>query len=452
MNTQSELWNKVLEYIKSKINDTVYSVWFTEIRMLSFEAGTARLLFPSKFTKDTVRHEYDKLIHEAFKAVCGFNVEIEYLDVDEDVISYTPTTKNLSSYDIEDLKNSNFTFENFISGPSNKFAYTAAKAVASNPGGILNDGVNITDYNPLFIYGASGLGKTHLLNAISFEIKNNYPDLTIKYISAEQFANEFIAALGEKTVNEFHDKYRKNIDVLLVDDIQFIAGKTQTEEEFFHTFNSLVENGKQVVLTSDRPPKEIHSLTDRLRSRFVSGLLADIQTPEFETRCAIIKRKAQLLNFQIDDNVVEFIADKIKSNIRQLEGITKKLHAMCTFGEPIAPTIAVAQTAIKDIVVNDIPPLPVTIKRIVDEVSRTTGISVEDIYSKKRTANIANARKMTFYIIRNVTDMGYAQIGKEFKKDHTTVMYNIQEMEKIIANNSSINSQVLDIINNIKDE
>ena len=448
MNSMSDLWKSVLDYIKNNINETVYNVWFADIEILDFKNGIANLLFTSDFKKKTVYHEYDSLIREAFKAVCGFECEIEYTCIDE--ISSRPNM--LTNVDLEDLRNSTFTFENFISGPSNKFAYTAAKAVASNPGGILNNGANLTDYNPLFIYGASGLGKTHLLNAISHEVSEKYPDLVIKYISAEEFANEFIVALGDKTVNEFHDKYRDNIDVLLVDDIQFIAGKTQTEEEFFHTFNALVDNGKQVVLTSDRPPKEIHSLTDRLRSRFVSGLLADIQTPEFETRCAIIKRKAKLLNFNIDDAVVEFIAEKIKTNIRQLEGITKKLHAMCTFGEPVSPTISTAQTAIKDIIVNDIPPLPVTIKRVVDEVSRTTGVSVEEIYSKKRTANIANARKMSFYIIRNVTDMSFSAIGDEFNKDRTTVMYNIEEMEKILSSNSTLNSQVLDIINNIKDE
>ena len=448
MNSMNELWNSVLDYIKNNINETVYNVWFSDIEILDFNNGSAELLFSSDFKKKTVYHEYDSLIREAFKAVCGFECEIKYVCIDE--ISSKPNT--LTSIDLEDLRNSTFTFENFISGPSNKFAYTAAKAVAANPGGILNNGANVTDYNPLFIYGASGLGKTHLLNAISHEVSEKYPDLVIKYVSAEEFANEFIVALGDNTTNEFHEKYRNNIDVFLVDDIQFIAGKTQTEEEFFHTFNALVDNGKQVVLTSDRPPKEIHSLTDRLRSRFISGLLADIQTPEFETRCAIIKRKAKLLNFTIDDAVVEFIADKIKSNIRQLEGITKKLHAMCTFGEPVAPTIAIAQTAIKDIIVNDIPPLPVTIKKVVDEVSRTTGVSLEDIYSKKRTANIANARKMSFYIIRNVTDMSYSAIGEEFNKDHTTVMYNIEEMEKKLASNSSLNSQVLDIINNIKDD
>lgn len=448
MNSMDELWNGILEYIKSKINETVYKVWFEDIKMLDFNNGTAQIVFQSNFKKKTVHHEYDSLLHEAFKAVIGFDCEIEYLSVDE----ISAPQNVLTSFDLEDFRNSTFTFENFISGPSNKFAYTAAKAVAGNPGGILNNSENITDYNPLFIYGASGLGKTHLLNAISHEVSEKYPDLVIKYVSAEKFLNEFIEALESKTVNEFHDRYRNNIDVFLVDDIQFIAGKTQTEEEFFHTFNSLVESGKQVVLTSDRPPKEIHSLTDRLRSRFVSGLLADIQSPEFETRCAIIKRKAQLLNFTIDDSVVEYIADRVKSNIRQLEGITKTLQAKCTFGDQKTPTIAIAKSAIDEIVIDNTPPLPVTIKRVVDEVSRTTGISVEDIYSKKRTASISTARKMTFYIIRNITDMPYTAIGEEFNKDHTTVSYNIEELEKILASNSTLNSQVLDIINNIKNE
>ena len=445
MNNMFDLWNGVLDYCKSKINGTVFNVWFSEIDIIAFQEGEATVMFPSRFKKNTVVHEYDYLIKEGFKEVCGFVPVINYT-CPEDMIS----EEEMENFILNDTRGELLTFENFIDGPSNKFAYTAAKAIAHDPGGQMSIGNNVANYNPLFIYGASGLGKTHLLHAIRYEVEKNYPDLRVVYVKTEEFANEFIEALGEKTVNEFHEKYRNNIDVFLVDDIQFIAGKTQTEEEFFHTFNALVDNGKQVVLTSDRPPKEIHSLTDRLRSRFVSGLLADIQYPEFETRCAIIKRKAELLHFDMDDNVVEFIAEKIKSNIRQLEGITKKIQAVCTFSEQ-TPTIAIAQNAIKDIL-NDIQPLPVTIQKVVEEVSRTTGVSPEDIYSKKRTANIANARKMCFYVIRNVTDMSFAAIGEEFKKDHTTVMYNIDEMEKMLAANTTLNAQVLDIINNIKDE
>ena len=276
--------------------------------------------------------------------------------------------------------------------------------------------------------------------------------MKIKYIKAENFANEFIASLGRKNVDEFHDKYRNNIDLFLVDDIQFIAGKTQTEEEFFHTFNSLIDNGKQIVLTSDRPPKEIKSLTERLCGRFESGLMADIQPPEFETRCAIIKRKAQLLDLDMSEhnNVVEYIAQNIKSNIRQLEGITKKLQVLCKFSE-CEPTIALAQAAIKD-VQNDTRPIGDVINSIVDEVSRTTGVSVEDIYSKKQTSDVSNARKMCFYIIREITDMSHKAIGEKFGRDHSTVMYNVEKFGEKIKKDATINNQVTDIINNLRND
>ncbi|MBQ9228083.1 MAG: chromosomal replication initiator protein DnaA [Eubacterium sp.] len=445
MNNLNELWQNVLNYFKSKINDTVYNVWFSNIELVDFSEGTATILFPSQFNKNIVIHEYEQLFEEAFNAVIGFRIKLNYTSPEDNISTEEKNQKNLTN-----LSNDIFTFDNFIAGPSNKFAYTAAKAIAANPGGKFSGGNNVANYNPLFIYGSSGLGKTHLLKAISHAVTENFPDYKIVYVHAEAFTNEFIAALGNHTVDEFHEKYRNNIDVFLVDDVQFIGGKIQTEEEFFHTFNSLIENGKQVVLTSDRPPKEIRTLTERMRSRFETGLLADIQTPEFETRCAIIKRKAELLNFELDNNVIEFIAERIKSNIRQLEGSTNTMHAMCTYGgEP--PTIATAQQAIKD-VVNVVQPLPITIQHIVEEVSRTTGVSIEDIYSKKRNANISTARKMTFYIIRSVTDMSFKDIGKEFSKDRTTVMYNFEEMEKKLLTNTALNAQVMDIINNIKDE
>ena len=444
MDNYNELWQSVLAYCKERITDTAYDLWLSKIEIKSFEKGCATLSFSNEFKKSTVVAQYGDLISEAFEKICGFPVEIIYVSP-EDLIS--EDKKNF--LDLENFKNDILTFDNFIVGPSNKFAYTAAKAIAADPGGQISKGNNLTNYNPLFIYGNSGLGKTHILNAISYEVKRNYPDMKVVYVKSEDFANEFISCLGKHNVDEFHEKYRNNIDVFLVDDIHFIAGKTSTEEEFFHTFNSLVDNGKQVVLTSDRPPKEIHTLTDRLRSRFVSGLLADIQTPEYETRCAIIKRKAELLNFEIPDNVVNYIAERIKSNIRQLEGTTKKLHAMCTFSNQ-EPTISLAQTAIRDIL-NDVQPIPITINRIIEEVSRTTGVSVEDIYSKKRTASISDARKMCFYIIREITGMSYEAIGKEFNNmDHSSVLYNIQKMEKLLKLDSNLNSQVLDIINNIK--
>ena len=350
---------------------------------------------------------------------------------------------------MNDFRNETFTFDNFIVGPSNRFAYAAAKAISENPAGQINNDAAYYNYNPLFIYGSSGLGKTHLLNAISHAVNFHFPEMKICYVKAENFANEFITSLQRKSVDEFHDKYRNNIDLFLVDDIQFIAGKTQTEEEFFHTFNSLVDNGKQIVLTSDRPPKEIQSLTERLCSRFESGLLADIQSPEFETRCAIIKRKAQILDFEIDDKIVEYIAENIKTNIRQLEGITKKLQAMCKFSEQ-APTMSLAQAAIKD-VQTFVKPIGDVINKIVDEVSRTTGVSVDDIYSKKQTSDVNVARKMCFYIIREVTDMSFKAIGEKFKRDHSTVMYNVEKFSETLKKNSTLNYQVNDIINNVKE-
>lgn len=443
MDNFDELWQSVLDYCKNKITETAYNLWLEPIEIGNFENGIAHLHFSNGFKKNTVVAQYNDLLFEAFEAVCGFPVLVLYY-APEDFMR----EEEKNQLDLEDFKNEIFTFDNFIVGNSNKFAYTAAKAIAADPGGQINRENGIANYNPLFIYGNSGLGKTHLLNAIMYEIKRNYPDMKVVYIKSEDFLNEFMGVLYNKKTEEFREKYR-NIDVFLVDDIQFIAGKESTEWEFFHTFNALVDNGKQVVLTSDRAPKDIQSIIDRLRGRFESGLIVDIQIPEYETRCAIIKRKAELLQFEIPENVINFIAEKIKSNIRQLEGITKKLHAMCTYSEQV-PNIALAQTAIKD-VVNDVQPIPITINRVVEEVSRTTGVSVEDIYSKKHTADVSDARKMCFYIIREVTNISYEEIGKEFNRNHSTVMYNVNKLGDILKQNSTLNSQVLDIINNIKD-
>lgn len=441
MDTLEELWQAVLDYCKEHITSTAFNLWIRPIELSNFDGTMAYLYFDNNFKKKTVYEQFGKQIEEGFKEVCGFPVMITYVSPND-----LMTANEVNKQNIEDLRNEKFTFENFIAGPSNKLAYTAAKAIAANPGGQINhDGAN---YNPLFIYGNSGLGKTHILNAIQYEIKRNFPDYKIVYVTCEQFLNEFISALSIKDTESFREKYR-TVDVLLIDDIQFIAGKESTEEEFFHTFNTLVENGKQIVLTADKPPKEIQSLTDRMRSRFVAGLLADIQPPEFDTRCAIIKRKAEMMNFKIDDDIVQFIAEKVKSNIRQLEGTTKKLKALCEFSEQKA-SINLAQKAIGDILTEK-QPLPVTIETILREVCRTTGVSVDDIRSKKRTSSVSNARKMVFYILREVTDMSFEDIGKEFGKDHSTVIYNIREMTEMMKENSTLSSQVNDIVNNIRD-
>ena len=437
MDSFDDIWNAVLDYFKARISSTAYDLWIKTIKFEGFENSTVTLRLPKQMHMSIVPSQYGELFYEAFDNILGFKVVITY--VTDDIFESKKDNKiSYQDRNLEDYRNEQFTFENFIVGPSNRFAYAAAKAVASDPGSKLSNGAGFSNYNPLFIYGNSGLGKTHLLNAICHEIERNFPEMTIMYVRAVQ----------NKTIDDFHSKYRDNIDVLLIDDIQFISGKTSTEEEFFHTFDTLVYAGKQVVLTSDRPPREIPSITERVKSRFEEGLLADVQPPEFETRCEIIKRKAALLDFNIDDSVVSYIAEKIKSNIRQLEGVTKKLYALCNINEH-APTIALAQNVIK-VVMEDTQPLPVTIQRIIDEVSRTTGVSIEDIYSDTRKANVAKARRIAIYVIIKVTNMSLEEIGAEFKKDHTTIMYNRDKLEEEIKTDSKLARQVNDIISNIK--
>ncbi len=450
METYNDIWLAVLDCCKAESNITQvgFDTWLKPIKLSGFENNVVFLSFSSEVKKKIVKSQYGELIQNAFNKVLGFEVNIEYL-YDPTMFVDASDEKKTEQPQIEEIHtNYQFTFDTFIEGPSNRFAYRAAMAVAEDPGGHIKQNNSFGNYNPLFIYGKSGLGKTHILNAICYEIRKNFPDMRILYVRAEDFANEFINALGKKTVDDFRSKFR-NIDVLLIDDVQFIGGKERTEEEFFHTFNSLIENGKQIVLTSDRPPKEIQSLTERLCSRFENGLLADIQSPEFETRCAIIKNKAKLLNFKINDDVVAYIAEKIKTNIRQLEGTTKKLHAMSELSGH-APTIALAQKVIKDVIDDDIPPIPVTIEKILEEVSRTEGVSVDDIKSSKQKASVTHARKICMYIIREVTNLTYEQIGADFGKNYSTVIYNINDISKMIENDSKLERKVNDIINNVK--
>lgn len=447
METYNDIWFAVLEYCRGKASKTGYNTWLTPIEVGGFENNTFTLNLSSPLKKKIVMEQYNSLLEEAFEAVMGFKINIEY-NCEASIFDEAQNNSKTEIKSEEDMINEQFTFDTFIEGPSNKFAYRAAIAVAEDPGGQIKKDHAFSNYNPLFIYGKSGLGKTHILKAICYEINKNFPEMQILYVRAEDFANEFINSLSRKTVDEFHDKFR-NIDVLLIDDIQFIGGKERTEEEFFHTFNSLVENGKQVVLTSDRPPKEIQSLTERLCSRFENGLLADIQSPEYETRCAIILHKAELLNFKIPEPVIAYIAEKIKTNIRQLEGTTKKLYAMSEISGQ-APTIGLAQKVIKD-VMSDTQPVPVTIEKIVEEVSRTEGISIEDIYGKKQKANITHARKIAMYIIREVTNISYELIGEKFNKHHSTVMYNVQQISEEIERDSKLARKVNDMISNIKD-
>ena len=428
-------------YCKTQMAEPTYNLYIDGLEPISFEDSShITLSVRNDFICKIVTDRYLGLLKEAFKTVLGFDVDITL------VVPSTPPHEVVLAQQYEanpasPQGNYEFTFENFIKGPSNQFAFAAAQAVAANPSGA---------YNPLFIYGGSGLGKTHLLTAIQTEIKRTHPDFVIMYVTCEQFTNELIAAIRAGSTEDFRMKYRV-ADLLLVDDIQFIAGKDSTQEEFFHTFYKLHSEGKQIVITSDKPPKELVTLEERLRTRFEGGLIADISAPDFETRIAIIKRKAELLDLNIPSEVAEFMANRLKSNIRQLEGAVKKLKALKHLaGSP--PSISMAQSVIRDILTDD-QPIPITVEKIIAEVSTVYGVSPDDIRSNKRSSQISNARKVAIYVVREITQMPLASIGTEFGgRDHSTIVYAVNNISSSIKKDSNLNNLVSDIIKNIKDK
>ena len=440
MDSINDVLEAAKEYCRDHTSDATFEYYIKPIKAVSFEnSNTVTLEIRNAFTMGIVADRYTVLLKEAFKSVLGFDVEIAFVtpQPEEEKITGEQALKELRERQLPSGRYA-FTFENFIKGPSNQFAYAAAQAVAANPSGA---------YNPLFIYGPSGLGKTHLLNAIQVEIKKNHPDYNIVYVDCEMFTNEIITAVKTATTEQFRQKYRE-ADVLLIDDIQFLAGKESTQEEFFHTFNTLHNDGRQIVIASDRPAKEIKSLEERLRTRFEWGLTADIQPPDFETRVAIVKRKAELLSLKLPDDVAEYIANHLKQNIRQLEGAVKKLNAYYML-EGIAPCIGVTTTAIKD-TLNDSQPIPVTIEKILNEVARTYNVMPADIRGKKRNASVSAARQMTMYIIREVTGMSMEAIGQEFQRDHSTVVSSIKTMTENIARDQHLKETCSDIIKNVR--
>ena len=331
-----------------------------------------------------------------------------------------------------------YTFENFIVGSSNKFAHAACTAVADHPA---------TNFNPLFIYGQSGLGKTHLMYAVINRIRNRMPGVNIQYIKGEEFTNQLIDSISRSAMPEFRNKFR-NCDVLLIDDIQFIAGKTSTQEEFFHTFNALYEDHKQIILTSDRPPRDIKTLEDRLMTRFEWGLLADVQPPDLELRIAILKKKCESMNLTISDDILMFLAENLRSNIRQLEGVIKKLSAM-TFVTGDHITMQEAQSCITEFMGSE-EPVGVTVDRIFDAVEKRFGVSKEDMVGSRRTKDIATARHVAVFLIRQVTDMSLPNIGKLFNRDHTTVLSSCETVEKRMLSDPPYNLQVNELLKSMK--
>ncbi|MBQ7999598.1 MAG: chromosomal replication initiator protein DnaA [Ruminococcus sp.] len=437
MESFSDAWGVICEYCKTKITDVAYKMWISRIEPidLDFKTGKATLLVPNDFHKDTIERCYITLLDDAFREIFGTTFEL-CLITPEDKKTTVPEDSAKDAGSIYD-----YTFSNFIVGPSNTFAHAAAMAVAAKPADA---------YNPLLIYGSSGLGKTHLLYAIGNAIKKNNPDMRIQYAKGDEFINELVQAISNATTAEFKQKYR-HADVLLVDDVQFIAGKNSTQEEFFHTFNALYEDHKQIVLISDRPPKDMKILDERLRSRFESGLIADLQPPDLETRIAIIKKKADILEVPVADELIVFIAQKIKTNVRQLEGVVKKLKARYLLNNEKI-TQAVVAEAISDILNNDSTPEQ-TVTKIIDEVARTFGVSSEDIRSKKsRQASINNPRHIAIYIIREITGLSMAEIGKIFGNlHHSTIVYTTKQVDKRMQTEPALRETVEDIMKNIRE-
>mgnify|MGYP000203822198 FL=1 len=444
----SDIYNLVVEnYVREyNISASAKELWLDALEPISMEGNVVTLATDTDFKRNTINSIYLEKLEEQFTIVLGNPIKVEIIIKDDIPTTETKFNDIRNSREltnkIDNIVHDNkvtYTFDNFIVGPSNNLAYAAAKAVSQK---------QHEKYNPLFIYGDSGLGKTHLLSAIQNEMTKNYPGINIIYISAETFTNEFLHSITANKTELFDEKSR-NADALLIDDIQFIAGKEQTEEKFFHIFNELYKLNKAIVLTSDRPAKEIKSISDRLKTRFSSGLAADVRAPEYETRLAIIQRKADLLNFKIPDDVVDFIATKLKSNIRQIEGVVTKMNALYMVSQ-IKPTIVVAQNVIKDIV-SDHQPIPITVDKIISEAAKIYNVDPDEIRSPKRNSPVSSARKVAIYVIQEITGLPYETIGQEFSgRDHSTVVYAIKNVKEMMAKDSNFRSVIEDLIKNIK--
>lgn len=440
-----------------------FELWFGDFNLTSLDESRATFSTPTKVRRQILSTRYIKLIKETLAEIIGFEVEVEIVSLDEDNIFSVPLTRTTieeeRTFDKERLERSErkekkieevlnassdkktlldeYTFDNFIEGESNKFAKAVCYAVANDP----------SYCNPLFIYGHSGLGKTHLLYAIMNHMKKKSPDLKIIYKKSETFMNELIEAIANHETGAFKDKYRC-ADVLMIDDIQFIAGKQSTQEEFFHTFSTLYEAEKLIILTSDRPPKEINPLMDRLRTRFEWGLLADIQPPSFELRTAIIKKKSEDMGLTVPQNLIDYMAERLNNNIRQIEGILKKLYAIHNFTSK-----EITKESIDDIISIVDPgniPNDAMVEKILLHVSKKYGVSVDDIKSKKKTDSIANARHVSVYIIRKLTDLSLKEIGKIFMRDHSTIISSINKIDINIQTVKNYETDINMLIKEIK--
>ena len=439
MESFKEVWEQVLEYCKGVMSETSYKTWIYKIEDPEFIDGKVVIYSQSEFRNSILINKFSNVLREAFEAVLGIELEIEFKVIlkeeNEDEPVVEKTTNNVTPSFQKDAY-SDFNFDNFIVGSSNRLAHAASWRVATSDLGSV--------YNPLFIYGNSGLGKTHLVMAIRNELKRRYSDINIVYTTSENFLNEFISCINTSDNIRFREKYR-SADALFIDDVQFFKNKISTQEEFFHTFNDLINSSKQIVITSDRPPKEIENLDDRIKTRFESGLIADIQPPEIETRMAIIMKKAEESNLKLSPQMINYIAEKIKENVRQIEGTINKISAMQSlYG--IEPTMGSIQQIIKDIE-TDTRPISVLVDEIIESVADKYDILKTDIVSDKRNANISLARNVAMHVIREVTGLSLENIGNKFGgKKHSTVKHSIDTVTERMSHDITFKNSVNNII------
>jgi chromosomal replication initiator protein len=415
----NSLWDKVLLMMKERMSGPTFDTWFGGTQIVAYDASNngVKIFVPTSFARNWLEKNYTSIIENALIALTEQEHHVVFdtsLEHDETPTSTEEDTRSTLSTPANGNKhlNARYTFETFVIGTSNRFAHAASLAVAETPA---------KAYNPLFIYGGVGLGKTHLMHAIGHYVLKHNPAANVLYLSSERFINEFISAIRENSTGEFRNRYR-NIDVLLIDDIQFLANKEQTQEEFFHTFNALHEAAKQIVISSDRPPKEIPTLEDRLRSRFEWGLITDIQPPDLETRIAILQRKAKADGLHVPEEVAYYIATQINSNIRELEGALIRVMAYSSLiNEDIS--VGLAEQALKDIISPD-KPKAITVSQIQKVIGDHFGLKVEELKAKKRTRHVAFARQIAMYLTRELTELSLPKIGDAFGgRDHTTVLH-----------------------------
>ena len=433
MKSLSDLWDSILSRLSGELSDTTIKTWFDEISVVTMEDSALVLHCGNVFKKNTIEKRFTPQIKEALRDIFSSDLEVKLLD-DEQLSAYHGVRPDHP----DTLGDSEaFTFETYVVGPQNKMAYAAARSVAEKPAGA---------FNPLFIYGDSGLGKTHLLHAIARQTKRLRPDSHIVLVKGVDFTNDLIEAIRGGTTSEFREKYQSE-NLLLVDDIQFIAGKKQTQEEFFHTFNALYESGRQIVLTSDRPPKEMTQLEDRLRTRFEWGLMVDVEPPDYETRLAIIRNKAAMLSINLPDRISNMIAENITANVRQIEGVLNKILAYSDL-MGVMDEEAIMK-ALEDVVKNNNEYMP-TPENIIEYIAKYFELDPESLQGQSRSRDVVNARQIAMYLIRRLTKMSMKDIGKAFGgRDHTTVLHSLDKVEAQMHSDPAFAETVKEITTNI---